>query len=163
MLYPATWLTVGVARRMFTPEVGGVLNRTVHLYAYADMNERERTRKGMLQRAQWTDFLSRARPYVIGPQVRPRPLPPARPCPALIGLNLHCSSLLLCGADGRALVLPLPLPGGTDGFQLCCAVLRALQATKYALLPAASGAQEQSHCGGWGAMPMHEHSYGRTR
>eukprot|EP00892_Ulva_mutabilis_P011645 jgi/Ulvmu1/8853/UM049_0035.1 len=54
---------------MFTPEVGGVLNRTVHMYAYADMNERERTRKAMLDRAQWCDFLSRSRPYVIGPQV----------------------------------------------------------------------------------------------
>lgn len=63
---------------MFTPEVGGVLNRTVHLYAYADMNERERTRKDMLDRAQWSDFLTRARPYVIGPQARP-PSPPRPP------------------------------------------------------------------------------------
>lgn len=54
---------------MFTPEVGGVLNRTVHLYAYGDMNERERTRKDMLDRAQWTEFLNRGRPFVIGPQV----------------------------------------------------------------------------------------------
>ena len=62
--------------RMFTPEVGGVLNRTVHLYAYADMNERERTRKDMLNRAQWTEFLNRGRPFVIGPQVT---APPAVP------------------------------------------------------------------------------------
>jgi hypothetical protein len=54
---------------MCTPETGSVLNRIVHFYAYESLAERERCRKAMINRSQWTDFLQRSRPYVIGPQV----------------------------------------------------------------------------------------------
>ena len=55
--------------RMYTPETGGILNRMVHFYAYESLDHRDKCRKAMLQEQQWSDFLQRSRPYVLGPQV----------------------------------------------------------------------------------------------
>lgn len=57
--------------RMYTPETGSVLNRMVHFYAYESLDDRDRCRKRMLEKQQWTDFLQRSRPCVLGPQVCP--------------------------------------------------------------------------------------------
>lgn len=60
---------------MYTPETGSVLNRTVHFYAYESLDDRDRCRKRMLEKQQWTDFLQRSRPCVLGPQVGLPPVP----------------------------------------------------------------------------------------
>ena len=43
----------------------GVLNQVVHLWAYADLAERERRRAEMLRDPAWQAFLAKASPYLL--------------------------------------------------------------------------------------------------
>lgn len=58
----------GLRCSMFTPDVGGVMNKIVHFYAWEDLDQRDQVRKTLGATEQWKQFLKDSRPQVMGPQ-----------------------------------------------------------------------------------------------